>query len=127
MRGLFAAVGSAYAVGAQVSWQSWGLASARFAGDVELSWQGFGAAVGFAFFPPAGITVAALLLTKRTRRVVIVAAIVTAELLVDAAHGLSMLTAAGFALAKGLEPLGGASGVRAWCRSAPHHQHGRVV
>ena len=47
--------------------------------------------------------------------VVIVAAIVTAELLVDAAHGLSMLTAAGFALANVVEPLVGASVVRAWC------------
>ncbi|MDT5204768.1 MAG: hypothetical protein QOD34_1404 [Mycobacterium sp.] len=119
MLGLFAVVASAYAVGAQVSWQSWGLASGRFAGDVELSWQGFGAAVGFAFFPPAGITVAALLLTKRTRWLVIVAAIVTAELLVDAAHGLSMLTAAGFALANVVEPLVGASVVRVWCGSAP--------
>lgn len=84
-----------------------------------MSWQWFGAAVGFAFFPPAGMTVAALLLTKRTRWWVVVAAIVTAEVLVDAAHGLSMPTAAGFALANAVEPLVGASVVRAWCGGAP--------
>ena len=119
MLGLFAVVASAYAAGAQVSWQSWGVASGRFAADAEMAWQWFGAVVGFAFFPPAGITVAALLLTKRTSWWVVVAAIVTAELLVDAAHGLSMLTATGFALANVVEPLVGASVVRAWCGGTP--------
>lgn len=119
MLGLFALVASAYAAGAQVSWQSSGVASGRFAADAAMSWQWFGAAVGFAFFPPAGVTVAALLLTKRAGWWVIVAAIVAAELLVDAAHGLSMPMAAGFALANAVEPLVGATVVRMWCGGAP--------
>ncbi len=35
------------------------------AGSV-LSWQTFGGGIGPAFFPAAGVTVAAMLLTKRT-------------------------------------------------------------
>lgn len=119
MLGLCALVAAAYAVGAQMSWQSWGVASTGFAAGADVSWQRFGAAVGFAFFPPAGLTVAAFLLTKRTAWLAIVAAIVIAELLVDAVHGLSMLAAAGFALANVLEPLVGASVVRAWCGGPP--------
>jgi serine phosphatase RsbU (regulator of sigma subunit)/integral membrane sensor domain MASE1 len=119
MLGLFALVASAYAAGAQVSWQSSGVASGRFAADAAMSWQWFGAAVGFAFFPPAGVTVAALLLTKRASWWVVVAAIVVPELMVDAGYGLSMPTAAGFALANAVEPLVGASVVTIWCGGAP--------
>lgn len=117
--GLCALVAAAYAAGAQMSWQSWGVASTGFAAGAEVSWQRFGTAVGFAFFPPAGVTVAAFLLTKRTAWWAIIAAIVTGELLVDAVHGLSTLTAAGFGLANVVEPLVGASVVRAWCGGPP--------
>lgn len=119
MLGLFALVAAAYAAGEQVSWQSWKVASAGFAAGSELSWQRFGTEVGFAFFPPAGLTVAALLLTKRRDWWVIVAAVAIAELMVDAAHGLSLPIAAGFALANLVEPLVGASVVRAWCGGTP--------
>ena len=116
---MLALVAAAYAAGAEVSWQSWGIAAANFAAGAQASWQWFGAAVGFAFFPPAGVTVAAMLLTKRARWPVIVAAIVAAELLVDAGHAMGMLTAAGYAVANGVEPLVGASAVRALCGGPP--------
>ena len=116
---MFALVAAAYAAGAEVSWQSWGVAAAHFAAGAAVSWQWFGTAVGFAFFPPAGVTVAAMLLTKRSQWPVIVAAIMVAELLVDAGHGMGMPTAAGFAVANAVEPLVGASAVRAWCGGPP--------
>jgi serine phosphatase RsbU (regulator of sigma subunit)/integral membrane sensor domain MASE1 len=117
--GLFALVATAYAAGAEVSWQSWGLAGTNFAADAAVSWRWFGTAVGFAFFPPAGVTVAAMLLTNRARWPVIVAAIVAAEVVVDAGHGMGMPTAAGIAVANAVEPLVGASAVRAWCGGPP--------
>jgi hypothetical protein len=42
------------------------VALAYLAGAV-LSWQSFGAGLGPAFFPPAGVTVAAMLMTPRSR------------------------------------------------------------
>ncbi len=84
-----------------------------------LSWQTFGAGIGPAFFPPAGVTVAAMLLTRRALWPVIVAAIVVAELAVDLRYGASLGTSAGFALANVVEPLVGASIVRAWCKGVP--------
>ena len=57
--GLFAIVASAYAIGA------------------ELSWQSFSSGAAFGF-PPAGVTVAALLLTNRRRWPAVVAAIIVA-------------------------------------------------
>ena len=63
---------------------------------------------GAAFFPPAGVTLAALLLTpRRTWPVWLVAAMV-AELAVDLTHGLPLNLAIGFGLANTLEPLTGA-------------------
>jgi integral membrane sensor domain MASE1 len=88
------------------------------AGSV-LSWQTLTAGIGPAFFPPAGVTVAAMLLTRRALWPVIVAAVVVAELAVDVRFGVAMPTAAGFALANSVEPLVGASLVRAWCKGPP--------
>ena len=84
-----------------------------------LSWQSFGAGVGPAFFPPAGVTVAAMLLTPRSRWPVIVIAIVAAELAVDLHYGVGVRAASGFALANSVEPMVGASLVLAWCKGAP--------
>ena len=60
---------------------------AYLAGAV-LSWQTFGAGVGPAFFPAAGVTVAAMLLARRSLWPVIVAAIVLAEFAVDLRFGV---------------------------------------
>ncbi|MCX2929820.1 SpoIIE family protein phosphatase [Mycobacterium sp. CVI_P3] len=88
------------------------------AGSV-LAWQTSGAGIGPAFFPPAGVTVAAMLLTRRALWPVIVAAVVVGELAVDLRYGTALTTAAGFALANSVEPLVGASLVRFWCKGPP--------
>lgn len=84
-----------------------------------LSWQTFGAGVGPAFFPAAGVTVAAMLLNPRSRWPLIVAAIVLAELAADLHYGSQLSAAAGFALANSAEPMVGASLVLAWCKGPP--------
>jgi integral membrane sensor domain MASE1 len=99
--GLFALVFVAYLAGAVVS---------AFA---------FGSTKASAFFVPGGITVAALLLTRRSVWPVIVAALVAAELLVDRRSGLSWSISAGFALGNAVEAVVGAAVVRAWCGGTP--------
>ena len=84
------------------------VALAYFAGAV-LSWQSFGADITPAFFPPAGVTVAAMLLTPRSRWSVIVAAIVVAEIGVDLYYGAGVAAASGYAVANSVEPVVGAS------------------
>jgi integral membrane sensor domain MASE1 len=91
---------------------------AYLAGAV-LSWQTFGAGVGPAFFPAAGVTVAAMLLSRRSLWPVVVAAIVLAEFAVDLRYGVGWAGAAGFAVANSVEPLVGASLVLAWCKGTP--------
>lgn len=99
---LFAVVAVAYAAGA------------------VLSWQSFGADITPAFFPPAGVTVALMLLTPRSRWPVILAAIVAAELAVDVSYGVGVPTALGYAFANSVEPVIGASLVLAWCKGVPN-------
>jgi serine phosphatase RsbU (regulator of sigma subunit)/integral membrane sensor domain MASE1 len=106
--------------------ESWRSASGLFAvvalaylAGAVLSWQSFGAGVGPAFFPPAGVTVAAMLMTPRSRWAVIVAAIVIVELAVDLHYGVGIRAASGFALANSVEPAVGASLVWAWCKGVP--------
>lgn len=72
-----------------------------------------------AFFPPGGITVAALLLTRRSLWPVIVLALALAEIVVDRQSGLSWGITAGFVLANVVEAVLGAVLVRAWCGGLP--------
>jgi signal transduction histidine kinase len=67
-------------------------------------------AAGLAFFPAAGVTLAALLLVE-DRRVwpAILATIAVAEMSVDVAHGQPLTMALGFAAANALEPFVSAS------------------
>ena len=74
-----------------------------------LSWHSFGATAGLAFFPPAGVTVAAMVLLPRRKWWAVVAAVVVGELGVDLANGLSIAVAGGYAAANVVEPLVGAS------------------
>ena len=106
--------------------ESWRSAGGLFAGvalayltGAVLSWQSFGAGVGPAFFPPAGVTLAAMLLTPRSRWAVIISAIVVVEMAVDLHYGAGVRAASGFALAHSLEPVIGASLVLAWCNGVP--------
>jgi serine phosphatase RsbU (regulator of sigma subunit)/integral membrane sensor domain MASE1 len=87
---LFVLVASAYAVGA------------------ELSWQSFGASSDIAFFPPAGVTLAALLLVQRSRWPLVLIAAAGAEIVVDMRNGLSLAFSLGYAAANVVEPLVGA-------------------
>lgn len=98
---LFATVALAYCAGAAMSWYS------------------FGAQMTPAFFPPAGVTVALMLLTPRSRWGVIVAAIAAAELVVDLFFGVGARSALGYAFANSAEAVVGASLVSAWCKGVP--------
>lgn len=92
---------------------------AYFLGAV-LAWKLFGSAVGPAFFyPSAGVTVAVMMLTARSRWPAVVLAIIAGEVLVDLYFGNSRAAAAGYALANIIEPLVGASLTLAWCRRVP--------
>src|SRR5262249_13832365 len=84
----FVLVGAAYALGAEVSWRWFGASN-----------------IGLAFFPAAGVTIAALILTPRPWWPVVLLAAGTAQLLVDVAHGLNPRIALGYASANVVEPL----------------------
>ena len=80
-----------------------------YAAGADLAWRLFGADnLGFAFFPPAGITLAALVLLPRRRWWPVIAAVLVAETGVDLAHGLGLGTALGYAVANAVEPTVGA-------------------
>src|SRR3954471_2710791 len=82
------------------------LVGAGYALGAELSWRWFGASdIGLAFFPAAGVTIAALVLTRRSSWPVILLAAGTAEFVVDVAHGLSSGISLGYAAANVVEPL----------------------
>ena len=101
---LFALIAVAYALGA------------------ELSWQSFDSGTAFGF-PPAGITVAAMLLTSRRYWPAVIAAIVVSEVGVDLQHGLTLSAALAAAAANVVEPVVGASLVRRWCAWGARPDH----
>lgn len=90
-----------------------------YAALAMLSWQSFGAGLAPSFFPAAGLTVGAMMLSRRSWWPVIVAAIVLAEMSVDIFHGTDVAIAAGYALANTIEPLVGAWAALAWCGGVP--------
>jgi signal transduction histidine kinase len=69
--------------------------------------------LGSAFFPPAGLTLAALALTPRRTWPLWLVAAGTAEFFVDVTHHLTVPLALGFAVANTVEPLVGATTLRA--------------
>lgn len=100
--GVFALVFLAYSLGAMLSWIS------------------FGSSVGPSFFyPSAGVTVAAMMICRRTVWPAVVAAILAGETLVDVTNGNPSAQALGFALANVVEPVVGASIALAWCGGTP--------
>lgn len=85
-----------------------------------LALKAFGASeLGPAFFPPAGITVAAMLMSRRSQWPAVIAAIVLAEVAVDLYAGAAHTAIAGYVLANSVEPLLGASVVLALRKGAP--------
>jgi serine phosphatase RsbU (regulator of sigma subunit)/integral membrane sensor domain MASE1 len=109
---------------ARPNWRSvgalFGAVALTYSVGAALAWQSFGAEGGTpAFFPPAGVTVALMLLTPRSRWAVIVAAIVACELAVDLYYGVGAWGALGYAVANSVEPVVGASVVLALCSGTP--------
>ncbi|WP_313674672.1 SpoIIE family protein phosphatase [Mycolicibacterium sp.] len=95
-----------------------------YVGGAQLSVTGFGASeLGPAFFPPAGVTVAALLLTRRAQWPVVIAAVILGESAVDLYAGYELSAIAGYVLANSVEPLVGASVVLALCNGVPDLRH----
>lgn len=91
-----------------------------YAAGALLPLKAFGASeLGPAFFPAAGLTVAALLLNPRTRWPAVIAAVALAETLVDVSEGYAPSAIAGYALANSVEPLVGATLVLRWCGGTP--------
>lgn len=99
--GLFAVVFLAYGVG------------------LSLTWRSLDATVGPAFFPAAGVTLAAMLLVRQSLWPVVLAAIVLAELLIDVHHGEPVHRIVGYVVANCLVPVIGAGIVLRWCRGRP--------
>jgi len=101
LAGLAAGLGLLYALGALVPF-----------------WYLDRPADGAAFFPPAGLTLAILLLTPRRTWPLWLLVVATAEVTVDLTHEQGVAMALGFALANTLEPLVGAHllqrGRRGW-------------
>lgn len=91
-----------------------------FAGLAMLAWESFGSWGGPSFFyPAAGVTAGAMMVSRRALWPAIAAAVVAAEVLVDTIYGSPMWVSAGFAAANVVEPLVGASLVLAWCGGRP--------
>ena len=91
-----------------------------FTAGAVASWESFGSTVGPSFFyPSAGVTVAALMLTRRSLWPAIAVAVVAAELLVDTLYGNPVGLSVAFAFSNVVEPVVGASIVLAWCGGRP--------
>jgi signal transduction histidine kinase len=97
--GLAVVVGGLYALGAELPF--WFLSSP---------------AAGAPFFPSAGVTLAALVLTRRRDWPLLVAAVAIAEVAVDLQHNQTVPMALGFAAANVVEPLIGAVLLRRYFR-----------
>lgn len=91
------------------------MVAAAYAVGAGCSWVLFHAATTAVFFPPAGVTLAALVLTTRRRWGWVLAAAAVTEFGIDGWQGQSLAVAAGFAAANTVEPLLGAALLR-WRR-----------
>lgn len=95
------------------------LVFAAYGAGLLLTWHSFGATVGPAFFPAAGVTVAAMLLVRRAQWPVVLAAIALAECLIDLYFGEPFPQILGHVLANWLVPVVGATVVLRWCKGRP--------
>lgn len=85
-----------------------------------LSWLSFGSSEGPSFFyPAAGVTAAAMMLSRRSLWPWFAVAVIAAEVLVDSVFASPLWVSAGFAVANVVEPMIAASLVLAWCRGRP--------
>ncbi|MGE0878541.1 MAG: SpoIIE family protein phosphatase [Acidimicrobiia bacterium] len=96
-------------------WPMWAVATATLVTYVvgsEAAWHFFGANLGFAFFPPAGASLAAFMWSPRRSWPLVVMTIVVAESLVDVHHNKGFWIAAAYGGANAIEPLVGAMTIR---------------
>ena len=85
------------------------LVAGGYAVGSELAFSWFNAdGLSASFFPAAGVTLAALLLVRRTRWPIVLAAAGVAELTLDLHHGLDLLPSLGYVVANLAQPLVGA-------------------
>ena len=91
-----------------------------FTGFAVLSWVSFGSWEGPSFFyPAAGVTAAAMMLSRRSLWPWFAAAVFAAEVLVDNFYKSPLWVSAGFAAANVAEPIIAAALVLAWCGGRP--------
>jgi serine/threonine-protein kinase RsbW len=85
------------------------LVAAGYAFGYKLAQNWFSApGQGASFFPPAGLTLAALVLVARRRWPVVLAAAAGTEIVLDTSNGTGLVPSLGYALANTAEPLVGA-------------------
>ena len=85
-----------------------------------LSWESFGSTQGPSFFyPSAGVTAAALMLSRRALWPAIAVAVIAAEVLVDSFYGNPLGLSVAFAASNVIEPVVGALLVLRWCGGRP--------
>jgi len=92
------------------------LVAAAYAAGAQLAYSWFGAGIFPVFFPAAGVTLAALVLTRRAAWPFVLAGAGMAEVGVDLAHGSDLLPAFGWAAANLTEALLGATLLLWACR-----------
>ena len=91
-----------------------------FSTGAVLSWESFGSSGGPSFFyPAAGVTAAAMLLTRRAMWPWIAAAVIIAEILVDTFYASPLRVSLAFAAANVVEPIVGSTWVLSWCGGRP--------
>lgn len=100
-------------------WALFVVVAVTYTAGALAAWHVFDTGGSPVFFPPAGMTVAAMLLTDRRRWPAVLAAIVAAETLIDVLHGVDLTAVAGYALANAAQPLVGATLVRTRTGGAP--------
>lgn len=106
---------------------AWGDSAGLFAvvvlaymGGAVLSWLSFGSDLGPAsFYPSAGVTLAAMLLSRRVLWPAVAAAILVGEAAVDTYFGEDIWQSLGYGVANVVEPVFSASVLVVLCRGAP--------
>jgi integral membrane sensor domain MASE1 len=91
------------------TWRLVATVAVAYAAGSAVSFALFSASdVGAVLFPPAGVTLAALVLTRPRDWPWVLATVIVVEIAIDIAYGLPLVSVVGFVLANTVEPLVGA-------------------